>query len=55
MEENKLGPLELIKKSGLKPPDDKSLIMYMNKKQNTFPLKKMEKIFEKFVNFEVKK
>jgi len=55
LKEKGLGPLDLIKESGLKEPDDKCLIMYINGKRDTFPLAKMEKIFEKFVDFEVKK
>lgn len=55
MEVNEIGPLDLVKNAGLKEPDDKSLIMYLNKKRSTFPLSKMEKIFDKFVDFKVKK
>lgn len=55
MEFNKLRVPDVARQSGLSEVDCKALQNFINGNKDTFPLIKMEKIFEKFVDFEVKK
>lgn len=53
-EKHGLNASQICKESGLAYPDDKSLQGYMTGQKKTFPLKKIEKIFDRFVELKLK-